>query len=441
MNQNVAKAARSRPLSNENTKRSISRSGAFGAGAHKKPSNANLKVVARAEDARLPEALAPDHGRILAYLENEKPATPCLVVDLDIVAGKYQALRQALPAADVFYAVKANPAPQVLARLASLGSSFDTASAGEIRQVLAAGAQPTQISFGNTIKKVSDIAFAHAQGVDLFAFDSEEELRKIAATAPGARVFCRILVEAEGALWPLNRKFGCVPEMAGDLLIQAASLGLVPYGVSFHVGSQQLDPTQWSRAIRAAKSVFDRAAAAGVALKMADLGGGFPAVYGPGVAGIAAYGAAILRAMHEAFGADLPALIVEPGRYMVGDAGVLETEVVLVSKKSYDDARRWVYLDVGRFGGLAETEGEAIRYRIRPVQSNGVDAKSEAEAPVVLAGPTCDSADILYDKAGYTLPEDLKSGDRLRIFSTGAYTTTYSAVNFNGFDPLRAIYI
>jgi ornithine decarboxylase len=390
-----------------------------------------LRIVTGAAEAK-----APDHARVLAYLDTEMPATPCLVIDLDIVADKYGALQQALPAADIFYAVKANPAPEVLKRLVALGSSFDTASAGEIRQVLAAGASPERISFGNTIKKTADIAFAHSQGVDLFAFDSEEELKKIAAAAPGARVFCRILIEAEGALWPLNRKFGCAPQMAGDLLVAARALGLKPYGVSFHVGSQQLDPTQWSRAIAAARAVFDRAAESGVTLEMVDLGGGFPAVYGPGVATISAYGAAIVRAMQESFGARLPAMIVEPGRYMVGDAGVLETEVVLVSKKSYEDERRWVYLDIGRFGGLAETEGEAIRYRIQPTQAGAAE-----EAPVVLAGPTCDSADILYDKAGYTLPVDLKSGDRLRIFSTGAYTTTYSAVNFNGFDPLKAIYI
>jgi ornithine decarboxylase len=431
MNQSVAKAARSRTIRSVTAKNGVSGRAISRTGDHPTPSNTNLRIVTGAAEAK-----APDHARVLAYLENEKPATPCLVIDLDIVAGKYGALKQALPAADIFYAVKANPAPEVLKRLVALGSSFDTASAGEIRQVLAAGASPERISFGNTIKKTADIAFAHAQGVDLFAFDSEEELKKIAAAAPGARVFCRILVEAEGALWPLNRKFGCAPQMAGDLLVQACDLGLKPHGVSFHVGSQQLDPTQWARAISAAKSVFDRAAEAGVTLGMVDLGGGFPAVYGPGVAPISAYGAAIARAMRESFGDRLPAMIVEPGRYMVGDAGVLETEVVLVSKKSYEDERRWVYLDIGRFGGLAETEGEAIRYRIQPTHSGSAE-----EAPVVLAGPTCDSADILYDKAGYTLPVDLKSGDRLRIFSTGAYTTTYSAVNFNGFDPLRAIYI
>jgi ornithine decarboxylase len=392
-------------------------------------SNSNLQPAAPTE----PE---PDTSRIVAFLDQARPMTPCLVVDLDIVEGKYRALRAALPAAEVFYAVKANPAQEILTRLVGLGSSFDTASAGEIRQVLAAGVTADRISFGNTIKKAEDIAWAHSMGVDLFAFDSEAELRKLADAAPGARVFCRILVEGKGALWPLNRKFGCAPEMAGDLLVQAAELGLVPYGVSFHVGSQQLDPEQWAGAIDAAKSVFDRAAKAGIALGMVDLGGGFPATYTPGIAAIGTYGAAIMQAMQAAFGSKLPAMIVEPGRYMVGDAGVLETEVVLVSRKSYDDERRWVYLDIGRFGGLAEAEGEAIRYRIRPVGAHQVET-----GPVVLAGPTCDSADILYDKAGYRLPHDLKCGDRLRIQSTGAYTTTYSAVSFNGFDPLRAIYI
>jgi ornithine decarboxylase len=182
--------------------------------------------------------------------------------------------------------------------------------------------------------------------------------------------------------------------------------------------------------------VFRQAAKAGIELKMIDLGGGFPAHYNAPVEAIDAYGTAIMNAMTRHFGNDLPRMIVEPGRYMVGDAGVLEAEVVLISTKSYGEDRRWVYLDVGRFGGLAEVEGEGIRYRIRPVRDMGKE-----EGPVVLAGPTCDSADILYDKADYRMPRDLRIGDRVRIFSTGAYTTTYSAVNFNGFEPLKAYYI
>lgn len=389
-----------------------------------------------APQATIANDAGPRPERALRFLAEKRPATPCLVVDLDMVARKYEALRAALPQAEIFYAVKANPAPEILARLAAAGSSFDTASAGEIRAALATGAAPARVSFGNTIKKAGDIAWAHGMGVDLFAFDAIEELRKIATHAPGAEVYCRILVEAEGALWPLNRKFGCVPEMAVDLLVEARALGLKPVGVSFHVGSQQLDTAQWDRAIAAAKGVFARCAEAGVALGMIDLGGGFPAEYAPGVAGIEAYGAAIAVAMQAHFGAHWPRLIIEPGRYMVADAGVIEAEVLLVSRKSADDERRWVYLDIGRFGGLAETEGEAIRYRVE-----SLDAVAAASGPVILAGPTCDSADILYDKANYRLPLDLKAGDRVRLHSTGAYTTTYSAINFNGFDPLRAYFV
>jgi ornithine decarboxylase len=375
--------------------------------------------------------------RVLKFLEETQPATPCLVVDLDIVERKYQGLTESLPLAEVFYAVKANPAPEVLGRLAKLGASFDTASSGEIRSVMAHGVPAEKISFGNTIKKAADIAWAHQQGVKLYAFDSEAELEKLAAHAPGAQVFCRILVEAEGALWPLNRKFGCVPDMAADLLAKAAKLGLQPYGISFHVGSQQLDATQWERPVAAAKAVFDKLAEQGIELKMIDLGGGFPAHYTTGGKGIESYGDAIMTSITKHFGNRLPRIIVEPGRYMVGDAGVLEAEVVLISRKSYNaDDRRWVYLDIGRFGGLAETEGEAIRYRIET--SRTIDGDKQ---PVVLAGPTCDSADILYDKARYEMPVDLKIGDRVRIFSAGAYTTTYSAVNFNGFEPLKAYYI
>ena len=395
------------------------------------PIRAQLAPQAVVANDSLPR---PEHA--LRFLADEKPATPCLVVDLDVVARKYAALQAALPKAEIFYAVKANPAPQILSRLANAGSSFDTASSGEIRAALATGAEPARISFGNTIKKPSDIAWAYEAGVRLFAFDAIEELKKIAAHAPGAEVYCRILVEAEGALWPLNRKFGCVPDMAVDLLIEAQALGLKPTGVSFHVGSQQLDPAQWNRAIKSAADVFARCKKAGVSLSMIDLGGGFPAEYAPGVAGIEAYGAAIAAALNAHFGADWPRLIIEPGRYMVADAGVIEAEVLLVSRKSETEERRWVYLDIGRFGGLAETEGVAIRYRVV-----ALDPVAAATGPVILAGPTCDSADILYDKANYQLPLDLKAGDRIRLHSTGAYTTTYSAINFNGFDPLKAYFI
>src|SRR5580692_1936175 len=164
---------------------------------------------------------------------------PCLVVDLDVVRENYGAFAKALPDSRVFYAVKANPAPELLTLLVSLGSCFDTASVAEIEMVLAAGAAPERISFGNTIKKERDIARAYALGVRLFAVDCKAEVEKIGRAAPGAKVFCRILCDCVGAEWPLSRKFGCDPQMAVDVLDCAKQLGLVPHGISFHVGSQQ----------------------------------------------------------------------------------------------------------------------------------------------------------------------------------------------------------
>ena len=144
-----------------------------------------------------------------------------LVVDLDVVRDNYQTFAKALPDTRVFYAVKANPAPEVLSLLATLGSCFDTASVPEIEMALAAGATPDRISFGNTIKKERDIARAYALGVRLFAVDCKAEVEKIARAAPGSRVFCRILSDCVGAEWPLSRKFGCEPAMAADVLEHA----------------------------------------------------------------------------------------------------------------------------------------------------------------------------------------------------------------------------
>jgi ornithine decarboxylase len=152
--------------------------------------------------------------RIREFIRAVRPEGPCLVVDLDAVRDNYRAFARAMPDTRVFYAVKANPAPEILAALAELGSSFDCASPAEIEMVLAAGATPDRISYGNTIKKERDIARAFALGVRLFAVDCEEEVGKVARVARGAKVFCRILCDGAGAEWPLSRKFGCSPEMA-----------------------------------------------------------------------------------------------------------------------------------------------------------------------------------------------------------------------------------
>ena len=370
--------------------------------------------------------------RIRRFLSETQPETPCLVIDLDVVEYNYKRMSDLLPQARIFYAMKANPATEVLGRLGNLGSNFDTASRGEIEQCMAVGVEADRISFGNTIKKEKDIAWAYRQGVRLFAFDSEAEMAKLARSAPGSRVFCRVLVDCDGAEWPLSKKFGCAPEMAKELLKKAQDCGLEPYGISFHVGSQQTDLEQWDRALTQVSQMFFALAESGIDLKMVNLGGGFPAKYRANVQPIEAYCEAVQQALVKHFGNRMPEVIIEPGRSMVGDAGILQSEIVLISRKSATDRKRWVYLDVGKFGGLAETMDESIKYRLTTPGEGG------RTGPVVLAGPTCDSADILYEKTEYRLPLSLKVGDKVEIYATGAYTTTYSAVNFNGFAPLKA---
>ncbi|NUJ79257.1 type III PLP-dependent enzyme [Methylocystis sp. FS] len=374
--------------------------------------------------------------RILDFLaerrRNGRDNGPCLVVDLDVVRENYVGFAKALPDTRVFYAVKANPAPEVLSLLASLGSCFDTASVVEIEQVLAAGATPDRISFGNTIKKERDVARAYALGVRLFAVDCEAEVEKIARVAPGSKVFCRILCDGSGAEWPLSRKFGCAPEMATGVLEHAHRLGLNAYGVSFHVGSQQTNPRMWDAALKSASEIFRELAERGINLQMVNLGGGFPTKYLKNVPAVKQYGAAIFRALSKHFGNRIPETIIEPGRGMVGNAGLIEAEVVLISKKSEEDSEiRWVYLDIGKFNGLAETTDEMIRYPIR------TPADGAPTSPCVVAGPSCDSVDVLYEKQPYQLPISLEIGAKVLIEGTGAYTTTYSAVGFNGFPPLE----
>jgi ornithine decarboxylase len=373
--------------------------------------------------------------KIARFLAQHQPATPCLVLDVDRVEENFRALQDALPLARIYYAVKANPAPQVLERLVGLCSFFDAASIEEVNACLDAGATPDAISFGNTIKKVSAIRRAHQRGISMFAFDSREELEKLAAHAPGARVYCRILVENRGADWPLSRKFGASIETARELRLRAGDLGLDPYGLSFHVGSQQTTTSAYEAAIGRVAMLFTDLTEAGVNLRMMNLGGGFPTRYRDDVPEIDQFSHAIMNAMTEHFGNALPEMVVEPGRFIVGDAGLVSAEVVLVSRRDRNDPVRWVYLDIGRFGGLAETEGESIKYQITTPHDD------LSMGPVAIAGPTCDGADILYEKSNYRLPLALTSGDRVALLSTGAYVTTYASTKFNGFAPLAEYYL
>ncbi|KAB2876661.1 MAG: type III PLP-dependent enzyme [Pseudorhodoplanes sp.] len=370
-------------------------------------------------------------ARIREFLKHRQDEGPCLVVDTDIIRENFQAFASALPDTKVYYAVKANPAPEILNLLAELGSCFDVASIAELRAVLAAGAGPERISYGNTIKKESEIAAAYRLGITLFAVDCEAEVAKVARAAPGSRVICRIRCDGTGAEWPLSRKFGCEPEFAADILELAHKSGLAAYGISFHVGSQQQNVQAWDAALASAAAVFRTCSERGINLSLVNLGGGFPAKYLRKTPKLESYGRAIFRALRRHFGNRIPETIIEPGRGLVGNAGLIEAEVVLIARRSPEDEVRWVYLDIGKFHGLAETIDESIRYPIRTRKDR------DEMAPCILAGPTCDSVDVLYEKNPYPLPVSLAIGDKVLIEAAGAYTAAYSSVGFNGFPPLQ----
>ena len=366
--------------------------------------------------------------------------TPFLVVDLNRIKSKFNEMVGLFPEAKIHYAMKASPAVEVINLLADLGSNFDCASIYELDRVLNCAVDANRISYGNTIKKAQHVKYAYEKGVRLYATDSEADLKNIATYAPGSKVFVRILVEgSDTAEWPLSRKFGCDPGMATDLLIQARDLGLVPYGVSFHVGSQQKSVAVWNDALLMVKDIFDQLLnEQNIKLQMINLGGGFPARYLSDVNPIKEYAEAVKQYLVDSYGVeDMPEIILEPGRSLAASSGVLVSEVVLISRKSHDDTMRWVYTDVGLFQGLIETLGEAIKYPIyTPKMENSTSA-----GRVVLAGPTCDSADIMYEETDYQLPEELEIGDQIFWLTTGAYTNSYSSIEFNGFPPLEVVYI
>ncbi|MBF6070876.1 type III PLP-dependent enzyme [Nocardia farcinica] len=360
------------------------------------------------------------------------PESPYLVIHPERVRDNYRALDAAvsgrgLRGTRIRYAVKASPVPELIRLLDTEGAEFDVASIGEIDLCRAQGVAPHKLCYGNTVKKAADIARAHAVGVRRFAFDTEDDLLRIAEHAPGAQVECRFLASAPQSRTPFGTKFGCAPQEAARLLVRARDLGLEVAGPYFHVGSQQLDPDAWRIGIEQAGHIANALSDKEIPVTSVNIGGGLPIAYADAAPALDRIAAVI----EEAAARHLPptaTLVVEPGRALVGNAGTIHAEVVAV--RIAPDGRRWVYLDIGRYNGMAETENEYIAYRF--VTERDGDPVDEA----VVAGPTCDGDDVLYQRTRVLLPTTLRAGDRVQILDTGAYTASYSSVSFNGFPPL-----
>lgn len=382
-------------------------------------------------DPDAPDPLVPRAA--LAFLDADRGPTPVLALDLSVVAHRYRRLTETLPGVEVFYAMKANPHPAVLDTLIGLGSGIDVASTNEVDTALAHGADPRRVSYGNTVRRPREITHALAAGVDLFAVDDAAELDKLSEFAPGCRVLVRINAEGHGAAWPLSRKFGTDEATARTLVTRAAERGH-RVGTTFHVGSQQSRPEAWDDALATVAHVLGdtHLGATGLdgELPLVNLGGGLPSRLVDPTPEWEDFAAAIDAAVECHLGRGTVRLAIEPGRFLVGDAGVIETEVIGVVERPGQTCTRWAFVDVGLFQGLSEAPGESIRYPLTTTVLGPL-------VPTVVAGPTCDSTDILYEHRPVELPEGLRSGDRLRLHGTGAYTVSCSTVGFNGFDPLR----
>jgi ornithine decarboxylase len=387
-----------------------------------------------------------NRDQLFAFIERHKPNTPALVLDLTKIRERYALLRRQLPDVEVYYSVKANPEPAILALFCELGASFEVASVEELKRCVRSGAHPARIHFGNPIKKRADIRYAHRLGVRSFSFDSGLELEKLVEEAPGCSAVVRIATDGSGAVWGLTKKFGVPTELAITLLERAHTRGLAAHGVSFHVGSQQSDPDAWHRALTETRRVIDALEDMGIQVVVVNLGGGLPAD-GYRVE---------RREVHFDFEAYLSRIrehadalqagiarplkfMIEPGRFLVANAGAVVSKVVLDTHRIVDGReQRWVYLDVGKFNGLYEATDLHLPFGWIPRAGSASNPASGRVIDTILAGPTCDSDDVLLPpNIREPLPEDVAEGDLIVIPAGGAYTTSYVTSGFNGFHPMN----
>jgi ornithine decarboxylase len=375
-----------------------------------------------------PAPLAP---RELAAIDHP---TPYLACDLDTVRDRYVQLTSHLPGVTCFYAVKCNPSPEIIGALAQMGSSFEIASAGELELLCSLGADPKDLLYSNTVKPASHIAAAHQAGLWRYAFDSESELYKLAKHAPGSAVYVRLRVDDSTSLFPQSRKFGAELNDARALLLHARTLGLRPYGVTFHVGSQCTAPKAWRQAIAATGRLMTKLVDDGVELEMLNVSGGFPARYTDAVPTLEQVADDIERAITELLPYRPPILAAEPGRYLVAESSVLVCGVLGREIRAGED---WLYVDVSAYHGLIETQQTVNQWRF-PLWTSRRDHSISTQVPYTVTGPTCDSLDTMF--YGAMLPAGLDLDDHLYIGSAGAYTISYAS-HFNGFPPPATLFV
>ncbi len=368
----------------------------------------------------------PTLFKALSYIDKQIIQTPFLLIDTEKMKEKISLIGENIRNSKVFYALKANPDVAIADFVSKQNIGFEIASEGELKILSSLGIKPAKIISSNPVKSIKFLEMAADYGVKCFSYDSTDEVEKIAKYAPRSNVYVRLSVPNEGSEWPLSKKFGVELDDAVRLLSYAKQKALNPIGVTFHVGSQCQNPYNWNIAIDKAKILWDMAEREGMKLSLLNIGGGYPINYTKGTISIDIIESNINKLILEKFPEDIE-IYIEPGRSIVGDAGILVSTVIGKAKRYDED---WLYIDVGIFNGLMESLG-GIRY------SYIVENNKSKNKRWTMAGPSCDSFDVI--DRNITLPEP-DIGCLILILSSGAYTVSYAS-EFNGFSIPKNILI
>jgi ornithine decarboxylase len=350
---------------------------------------------------------------------------PFFVIDARLVREKARRFRAAMPRVFPHYAVKVNPAIEILAALHDEGIGFEIASRAELDDLLGLGVPAREILYSNPIKAHAHLSRAVESGVEWYVVDAIEELHKVHDAKSDAKLYLRIHTSNEGSVWPLSNKFGAFEEEAQELIAEAARIGADLAGVGFHVGSQCKNIRNWPIGIRAACETFEKMKAVGLAPHFLNLSGGFPVSMGDEVPSIEEIGKAVNSELENV--PDSVHVVAEPGRFMVADTGAFVCQVIGTATR---EGRHWLYLDAGIYGGLGELSNE-FRFTIHTDRDG-------AAIPWTVAGPTCDGLDVCM--TDQPLPGDLQAGDFIYVHDHGAYSAAY-ANTFNGFPLPRTVVV
>lgn len=351
--------------------------------------------------------------------------TPTLFLSGDKLRECYRALKVALPGVRLYYAVKSNSTPQIISILSEEGSFFDVCTNGEIDIVKGCNVSAERCIHTHPIKRDSDIKYAIEYGITTYVADNEYELYKLVPYRDKIRLLIRMSIQNPGCLVNLSHKFGVAPEKTWQLICKAKELGLNVVGICFHAGSQNENPLKYIEALEYCRDIYRKAALHGMIFDTIDIGGGFPISYLSSVIPLVQFCQPINEYLDRYF--SNYNIIAEPGRVISGPSMVLATSVI---GKAFRNGVWWYYLDEGMYGSFS---GRIYDHADYPMW---VDKEGERYTSV-LAGPTCDSIDVIYENISLPL---LEIGDLLIFRCMGAYTTA-SASNFNGYPKAKIVLI